>query len=115
MAPPPQSGGQSDNSYGMLWGVAAIFAAMGFIWYAFKKQIVSAFLVLKWYEADGLSTFFPAQYDPIKAHISAALLNPTKLTFSDLLTIGQQVGDYLRYPFIAILFLLAIILYLGSV
>lgn len=113
-APQGGGGGQSDNSMGMIWGIAAIFAVLGVIWYIFKKQLVAFYLHIKLYEADFLSLFFPEKYNQIKASISSALLDPAKVSFTDIMSLGSQVGDYLRYPFILILLVLAVLIYFGN-
>lgn len=111
---PAGGGGQSDNSAGILWGTAAIFVAIGAVWFVFKKQLVSFYLVIKLYEANFLSYFFSEHFNPIKQTIASALINPQKISFNEMITIGQQVGDYLRVPFVIILFVLAFVVYLGN-
>lgn len=110
----PQQGGQPDNSAGILWGVAAFLAALGVIWYAFKNYIVLFFLQLKLYEVDLLSYFNQQYFAPLKLQLEAALISPNSVTFPDLLHLGQGVGDWLRFPLVALLFILAFVVYLGN-
>ena len=109
-----QAGGQSDNSAGMLWGVAAIFAIVGMIWFAFKRYIVTAYLLIKLYEVDFLNLITGHHFSELDATILAALANPGKASFGDLMTIGADVGNILRFPFAAGLIVLAFIVYFGN-
>src|SRR3990167_7958751 len=114
MAAPQQQGQGGDNSSGILWGVAALFAAIGGIWYVFKKQIVSAYLLVKLYETYLLNAVTGNRYLPIQEMIQAALLKPTQLTYRDLIVFGNAVGESLRYPFVLLLFILAVVVYTSN-
>lgn len=116
----PQQGNQSDNSAGIIWGVAALFAAIGIIWYAFKNQLVVFFLTIKLYEVNFLSyltyklDFYSGYFEPLRNAIYAALANPAATTFPNLIAIGAGVGDVLRIPFIIILLALAVTVYFSN-
>jgi len=117
----PQGGGnQGDNSASMLWGIAGAFAAIGAVWFAFKNQIVALYLTLKLYELNfisAVSSFFtgnPQYFDHLKAAIITAKMHPANITFNDLLSLGTGVGDWLRIPFVILLFILAIVVYVGN-
>jgi intracellular multiplication protein IcmP len=117
----PQGGGnQGDNSAGILWGIAAFFAAVGGVWYVFKTQIVSLYLLLKFYELNFLSyissfiTHNPYYFEQLKASILSARANPSSVSFNNLLALGSSVGDWLRYPIILLLFILAVVVYVGN-
>lgn len=114
MAAAQQGGNQGDHSAGMLWGIAAGFAALGMMWYAFKDYIVIAYLSIKLYEVNFLSLFSPSHFAPIQSAIQAAIASPGTIKFADLATIGQSAGDILRIPFAIILLVLAFIVYLGN-
>lgn len=116
MAPAPQGGGQSsDNSAGILWGVAALFAAIGIIWYAFKTYIVSLYLITKLYEVNLLSHIITSPFlGQLQGVIQRALLVPDKVTFNDILLIGGSVGSYLRIPILIIFLVLAVLVYFGN-
>ncbi|RDI48608.1 type IVB secretion system coupling complex protein DotM/IcmP [Aquicella lusitana] len=112
MAAAPQ-GNQSDNSNAMLWSIAAVFAAMGAVWYVFKNQIAYFYLQIKLYEAKFL-TIFSDRFERVQANIQAMQVNVDKTSFNDLINIGITVGDWLRYPFIVILIALAFAVYFGN-
>ncbi|HLB42389.1 MAG TPA: type IVB secretion system coupling complex protein DotM/IcmP [Gammaproteobacteria bacterium] len=113
MAAPAQQGGQPDNSVGIIWGVVAGLVAIGVLWYSFKDSIMSMYLILKLYEINFLS-YFSSRFDDLRVTTLAALADTSKLNFSDLIAIGDRVGDWLRIPFVIILFLLAFVVYLSN-
>jgi intracellular multiplication protein IcmP len=112
MAASQQAGGNQDNSAGILWGIAAIFAVLGGVWFAFKTQIVTGYLWVKLYEVKFISLFVSSDYlDRLQAAILAALSVPQAVNFHDLILIGSGVGSWLRIPFTAILIVLAFFVY----
>lgn len=118
-APAPQ-GGQNDNSAGMLWGVAALFAAIGVIWWVFKTQLVKFYLSIKLFEAQLLSYLADhfnvksGYYDLITASVASARTNAENVTFEQLMMYGNAVGTTLRWPFVIMCVILAIVVYFGS-
>lgn len=114
MAAPQQAGNQGDNSTSILWITAAIFAVIGVIWFMFRDAIIYYFLHLKLLEIDFLALFNEAYFAPIKAQVHAALPRISTLTFNDLLSIGTNVGDILRYPLLVILIICAFVVYFSN-
>ena len=112
--PAPQQGNQSDNSAGILWGIAALFATVGVVWYVFKNQILTYYLTLKLYEIDCLNYFYPNHFEDMRANIMWAIANPAKINFAQLVSIGNGVGDWMRIPFLILLLLLAVVVYFGN-
>lgn len=113
MAAPQQGGGQPDNTMGVIWGVVACLIALGVVWYNFKDYIISAYLTLKLYEINFLS-IFSSRFEDLRTTTLAALANPGKLNFADLMTIGDGVGDWLRIPLVILLIVLAFVIYLSN-
>jgi intracellular multiplication protein IcmP len=116
-AAPQGGGGQSDNSAGILWGIAAIFAAIGIVWYAFKVYIVYGYLYVKLYEVKMLAIFFnfhESYFSDLQSAILAAIANPNNVTFNDMLFIGSAVGSWMRVPFALFLAVLAVVVYLAN-
>lgn len=122
MAAPQQGGGNpSDNSAAILWWVAAIFAAIGAIWYAFKSYIISGYLLVKLYElnfidflATSLGRFIPvntSSFDQVRALITFARSHTGNINYADLLGMGAVVGEWLRIPLMLLLFVLAVLVY----
>lgn len=118
-APAPQ-GNQSDNSSAILWWVAAIFAAIGGIWFAAKAQIISAFLTIKYYELVLITTVThylnidTTTLTQTQAALNYARANPMAINFNQLLALGESVGDLLRIPLVILLFILAIVVYISN-
>ncbi len=111
MAAAPQQSGQSDNSMGMLWIIAATFIFGAIIWLSFKKQIIGFYFTIKLWEVNFLSLFTNQL-----ANVKTTLLTTDvgALTFEDFVKVGEAVGDYLRYPLIVIISLLAVVIYLSN-
>ena len=103
--------GQSDNSMGILWIIAAVFIFAAIIWYAFKEQIISFYLTIKLWEINFIG-LFTHRLDDVKAVITTA--DPLKLTFHDVSLLGEAVGDYLRFPFVFIIIILAFVIYFSN-
>lgn len=109
-----QPGGQSDNSAGILWGVAALFAVLGGIWFVFKTQLVSFYLLLKLYEVHLLNAITGDRYEQMHKTILIAMENAKKLTFSDIIAIGEGVGIVIRYPFVILMLVFAVVVYFSN-
>lgn len=113
-APQGGGGGQSDNSTGILWGIAAIFAFLGGIWFVFKNQLVSFYLLVKYYELHLINTMTGHRYTNLENMILSAKANVSNLTFNDVLLLGGNVGNILRYPFGLVMIILAFVVYFGN-
>lgn len=111
----PQQGNQNDHSANILWGVAAFFATVAGVWFAFKPSLITFYFSLKIWEIKFISLFVgSARFEPLQATLHNALLNPAKLTFADVEMLGTEAGSWIRIPFAIILFILAIIVYFGN-
>ena len=109
----PQQSGQDDHSTAILWMVAALFVTGGVIWVLYKQIIISAYLKIKLFEIDLLHYFIPRLADT-KLQILTYLSHPDQVSFQQMVNVGSIVGDYLRFPFILILFILAFVVYYGN-
>lgn len=115
MAAQQQGGGQGgDNSTGIIWGTVAIFAALFIIWFVFKAYLVSFYLTIKLYEIDFLNVLTGHQFDALRGSVIGLMQSPAKANTNDLLAIGYAVGNYLRFPLVIILLVLAVIVYFGN-
>lgn len=108
MAAAQQSGGQPDNSAAIIWITAAIFVALGVIWWSFKKQLITFYFYIKVWEIDLLS-LFTHRLDDVRTIILTT--DPNSFDFNDVTKVGDLVGSYLRYPFVAVLVGLAVLIY----
>lgn len=121
MAGAAQGGGQGggDNSYGIIWGIAAIFAAMAGIWWTFKVQLITFYLTIKLYELNVLSFIgnllnHAYYFEPLRQTVLSARAMAGSISFNDLITIGNSVGVWWRIPFVVILSILAVIVYVSN-
>lgn len=110
MAAAPQ-GNQQDNSMGILWIIAGLFVGLGAIWLTFKQQLISIYFKIKLAEISFIS-LFTHNLDDVRTTINTGDL--LKFSFHDVMAIGQAVGDYLRIPFVILIFCLAVLVYVGN-
>lgn len=111
----PQQPNQSDNSMAILWGTAAVFVAIGIIWYVFKDYIALYYLHLKLYEVEFLSLFDEQYFSPLRSTISTTLAtNYASIPFNNLLQLGTEVGHIIRYPIVILLVACGLLLYFGN-
>jgi intracellular multiplication protein IcmP len=108
MAAPPQQGQSDNNSMGILWIVAAILIFSAIIWMAFKRVIVAIYFKIKLAEIAFLSIFTSSLEDTRAAIIN---MDPTTITFQEMMKVGDAVGSELRYPLVLLIFILAVLIY----
>jgi len=122
-APQASGGGQQEGSSGMLWIIAAFFAAIGAIWYSFKQYIVYGYFQIKVWELDFVSVLLHAMgIHRLDTELQSlhwtmgTFLSPMaagNATFQDVVNLGQAVGEYLKFPFAALIGILALLVYVG--
>src|SRR5476651_693965 len=110
MAGAPQQG-QSDNSTGLLWGVAAFLLALYALWHYLHKQMVTGYFTLKLAEVNLLNTVTGDKYEALRTQVKSALYSASDMTINDVASLGTSVGEVIRYPFIIFLFLLTLTVY----
>jgi len=106
-----QQSNQSDNSMGIVWTIAAIFITGAIIWMMFKNQIIGFYFKIKLWEINFIGLFTNNLVD-VKTSISG--VDPSKFALQDMVKVGEAVGDYLRYPVVLIILLLALAIFLTS-
>lgn len=106
----PQQSNQPESS-GLLWGVGATLIALGVIWFMFKKKLIAAFFTLKLWEISAISVF-THNLDDVRLWIQTS--DPNALNFQDVLKVGQAVGEYMRIPFVLLIFVLAIVVFFSN-
>ena len=111
MAAAPQGGQGGDNSAGILWVVAALFAGIWAIWATEKQLIINAYFTVKLAEINFISRFTPNLED-----VRSYILNSdmAKITPGNMVDVGAAVGYYLRIPCIAFILALAVIVFFGN-
>lgn len=107
MAAAPQQG-QSDNSMGILWIVAAVLIFSALIWIAFKRTIIAIYFKIKLIEISLLSIFTSGLED---TRTIITTMDPMAMTFKEVMKVGDAVGSDLRYPLVLLIFILAVLIY----
>lgn len=102
---------QSDNSMGIVWIIAAIFIFGAIFWFVFKKAIIQFYFTLKLWEISFLS-IFTNRLDDVRTVILTS--DYSKLTFNEVSMLGEAVGNYLRFPLVIIIIVLAFIIYFSN-
>lgn len=111
MAGAPQQPNQSDNSLGAVWLVAGFFIFGALIWVGCRRYIVLYYFKLKLFEINLLSHFTNNLSDVRDAILSS---DPDTIPIDTISKIGDAVGYYLRIPSIALIVLLAVLIYFGN-
>ncbi len=109
-----QGGGQqgADNAFAPIWITVAIFLVGYLIWYFFKAQIVHAIFYVNLLQAKLISIFTDNLQNEIYI---MKTINPKSVSMNDLVSLCVAVGNYMRYPVLAILVGLAVWLYFSNV
>lgn len=108
MPPAPPQGGQNESAaLGPIWIVATICIAGLAIWYFGHAYVVYVYFHLKLIEI-GIFQFFSSGLNEIKEFILQS--SPENITFTQMGGVARQVGNYIRYPIVPILLLLALVL-----
>jgi intracellular multiplication protein IcmP len=113
----PQGGNQQDDSSSMLWGVSALFAALGGIWYFFSKNLITIYLSFKLYEVQLLNSISGHRFEglqSLESLLAYALAHPGIVTIHDLYGMGSSVGAWLRIPIVIIMIVLAFVVYYAN-
>lgn len=103
--------GQGDGSTAILWIIAAILIFGAIIWMTFKQALITFYFKIKLLEIAVIS-LFTSKLEDVRIHILTA--NPDQMSFQDVINVGQAVGEIIRYPFVIIILILAVIVYLAS-
>ena len=111
MAGAAPQGGQPDNSMGVLWITAAVFLAIGVVWYFFKIYIIGFYFKIKLLEIS-LISFFTNNLSDVRTFILSA--TPQQVTLDTVMKVGQAVGYYLRIPCAALIVILAFVVFFAN-
>lgn len=116
--PPQQQGGgspQNDNTFTMLWIIAAIGGALYLIWTNLHAKLSYGFVQIKLYEALLINIFTHNLNQLILWLQQMTLQRAAEFTLSDLAQIATVVGQYLKWPGLIFAALCLIYAYLHSV
>lgn len=100
--------GEASSGMGVLWIIVAVFVVMWGFWYFAHTEIIGAYFALKRVEIVMLQ-FFIGGLQSLKLYITHT--PASQVDFQSLLSVANQVGEYLQIPVIIIVLLLAGILF----
>ena len=101
-----QGGQNSDDALAPLWITAFIFITSFSVWYFNHAIIVRFIFKLDIYQAQLVNLLWPGE--PLANTIQyIQTLNPELVFWNDLILITEQVGNYMRYIYGAVLIVLA--------
>lgn len=109
-----QQGSGGDNSLAPLWITAGLFVFGWIIWLYAQDYIVAFVLKIRLFEA-GFMSLFSSSATTLTGLIKN--IPPTKyhsVTFNDLVSISNLVGEYYKYPVAIGLGILAVIIYFSQ-
>ncbi|HHI9907206.1 TPA: type IVB secretion system coupling complex protein DotM/IcmP, partial [Legionella pneumophila] len=107
-----QSG--SDNSMAPVWIIILLFITAYFVWALAHQYIVSFVFTINIWQARLVNLFLNNQLLANQIYLMQTL-DPNTVNWDQMVTVMRAVGDYMRYPVICILVVLAFVLYNSNV
>ncbi|MBA2648245.1 MAG: type IVB secretion system coupling complex protein DotM/IcmP [Legionella sp.] len=116
MAQQQQSGGggSSDNSMAPIWITVLLFLTVYLIWYAGHQHIVSVIFAINVLQAKLVNFFISDQSLTNQINLMQTL-DPNTVDFNQMLSLTRGVGDFMRYPVVLLMIVLAFILYSSNI
>lgn len=116
MAQQQQQGGSGggDNSTAPIWIMVLVFVTFAIIWYTSRRYIVTTLFKFNLLQAQLISLFI-SNPKLEKGVYLMQTLDPSTVTWNQLMELTGVVGDYMRYPIGVILILLGIWLYQSNI
>lgn len=107
-----QSGG--DNSLAPIWITVLVFIAFFFIWKTAHQYIVAFVFYLNVLQAKLISYFVSSPQLTNDVYLMQTI-DPASVEWKQFIELTRSVGNYIRYPVIVLLVLLAIFLYKSNI
>ena len=107
-----QGGGGGDSAYGPVWIMVSLFIVGYLIWHFEKGYIVKTIFYINIAQAKVISLFTTALDNDI---YKMETIDPSSVTFNQLVGVTTRIGEFTRYPAAAILLGLACLLYFGNI
>lgn len=114
---PPGAGqqqGSGDNSLAPVWITVLIFIIAFLIWHYAHAYIVSFLFFLNTLQADLVSLVLGSEALEQEIQLMQTV-NPEDVDWFDLVELTSRVGEYMRYPYLAVLCGLGVWLYRSNV
>ncbi|MBA4695847.1 MAG: type IVB secretion system coupling complex protein DotM/IcmP [Legionella sp.] len=103
-------GGSGDNSLALLWVMALFFVTAFIVWYFEHTYIVAFVFYLNILQVK-LISFFMTDMRLKEAMAFMTHMDPSSVTWDQLVEVTNAIGEYVRYPVIGLFFIFAIVLY----
>lgn len=111
---PQQQPGNSDNSMAPAWITVLLFIVLYILWAVGHRYIVSLVFSLNIWQAKLVNLFIGGAQLSNEIYIMQTV-DPGAVTWDQMLDLSRSIGDYIRYPIIVILAVLAVFLYKSNV
>ena len=107
-------GSGGDNSMAPIWITLLIFLSLFFIWRLAHQHIVSFIFSINLLESKLITLFTdsPALKNDIYV---MSTIDPATVGWNQMLELTSSVGNYIRYPIVVILVILAFVLYQSNI
>jgi len=109
-----QQQSQSDNSMAPVWIMVLLFITAYFIWYFAHEHIVRFIFFLTIWQAKLVQLFVGSGALSNQIYLMQTI-DPVAVDWQQMTNMMGQVGIYMRYPYIAILAVLAVYLYQSNI
>ncbi|CEK11410.1 type IVB secretion system coupling complex protein DotM/IcmP [Legionella hackeliae] len=114
MAQQPQQQGGGDNSMAPVWVMVLVFFSLFFVWKLGHQHIVAFVFYLNILQAK-LVSFFVSNAQLENDIYLMQTIDPATVGWEQFVDLTKSVGDYIRYPVVAMLVILAIFLYKSDI
>lgn len=109
-----QSGGGGDNSMSVVWIMVLLFVTVFFIWKFSHQYIVSAVFQINIVQAKLVNLFLNDKILSERIFLMQTV-DPAAVNWQQLVEMTGSIGDYMRYPVILVLIVLALVLYTSNI
>lgn len=114
MAQQQQQASGSDNSMAPVWIMVLLFITVFLLWKMGHQHIVNFVFLINIWQAKLVNLFINNQVLANKIYLMQTL-DPNTVDWNQLVEMTRDVGDFMRYPVVVALVLLAIILYNSNI
>ncbi|VEG90794.1 type IVB secretion system coupling complex protein DotM/IcmP [Legionella spiritensis] len=114
MAQQQQQQSSGDNSMAPIWIMVLLFFAAFFIWKAAHQYIVAFIFKLNIWQGKLIAFFIKDQSLDNSIYLMQTI-DPASVDWNKFISLTGAVGDYIRYPVVLILVLLAFFLYQSNI
>lgn len=113
MAQQQQQSG-SDNSMAPVWIIILLFITAYFIWALAHQYIVNFVFTINIWQARLVNLFLNNQTLANQIYLMQTI-DPTTVNWEQMVNMSRSVGDYMRYPVVCVMVVLAVLLYNSNI